>query len=81
MESHGVCTHPLFPALVRRLLPLLPLLLDRIFRNQQARRPIRDPPLDAQDHDALLPGVGAGREGWSGLEVHRVLRLPRQGAP
>lgn len=34
------------------------------FRHQQARCPLRDPPLHAQDADAFLPGVrarGAGR--------------------
>lgn len=50
------------------------------FRHQQARRPVRDPPLHAQDADALLPGVRARGAGRPGLQVHRVLRLPRQGS-
>lgn len=46
------------------------------FRHQQARRQVRDPPLHAQDADALLPGVRPGGPRRARLQVHRLLRLP-----
>lgn len=86
LSSHQNCaTKPTKPTHHCRILPdfsSLRLFLAGhffvFFRHQQARRSVRDPPLHAQDADALLPGVRACGERRPGLEVHRVLRLPRQ---